>query len=193
MNGVLVVDGRLVSERKSVRLPGYDYSQAGAYFVTVVTYERELLFLDKDLATAVDEAWHWLAAQYRYVTLDAFVVMPNHIHGVIWIEDGRGRSGTVPPDATTKRKPLGRLIGAFKTVSTQEMNRRRNSPGAKIWQRNYHEHIVRNDEELNRIREYIFDNPLKWDEDPENPKCVASVPDAPWDRSRTAPTADVSD
>ena len=105
------------------------------------------------------------------------MIMPNHLHGIIVIADvvkGGSRPGfaalcpgTTAP--TEKRKPIGRLVGAFKTVSTKRINHPRNTPGLKIWQRNYYEHIIRNDDELNRIREYIANNPAQWEMDRENP------------------------
>ncbi|MBN2424996.1 MAG: transposase [Calditrichaceae bacterium] len=115
-----------------------------------------------DTGRMIYVAWEWLAKQYHYVELDAWTVMPNHLHGIIIIRDRRGGSRTAP---TMKRKPIGRLIGAFKTVSTKHLNQLHNTPGAKLWQRNYHEHIIRNEHELNRIRKYIRDNPLKWQDD----------------------------
>lgn len=85
------------------------------------------------------------------VELDQWVIMPNHMHGIVVITDDR-RGGS-PTDPTTKRKPVGRLVGAFKTVSTKQINELRGTPGAVVWQRNYYENIINNDESLNRIRE----------------------------------------
>ena len=155
--------------RKSVRLPGYDYSQPGAYFVTIVCKNREPVFEDPVMRTAVEEAWQWLGNKFQDVELDAFVVMPNHVHGVLFITDrAEGRSQTAPTGVSAA-KPLGRLVGAFKTRATSLINAIRVTPTNPVWQRNYHEHVVRIPTELNRIRQYIADNPLKWDEDPETP------------------------
>jgi REP element-mobilizing transposase RayT len=153
-------------ERKSIRLPGYDYSQAGAYFVTIVSRDRELTFLDGRLRLLAEEAWRWLADQYPYVDLGEFIVMPNHLHGIVIIDDD-ARAAHEPPLRSVK--PLGGLIGAFKTVSTKRINLLRGTPGQAIWQRNYYEHIIRNEEEYGRIAEYIAQNPAMWNEDPENP------------------------
>ncbi len=161
--------------RRSIRLRGYDYSQSGAYFVTVCTQNRKCLFGDiadgqmvlNDAGGIVAHTWRWLATQYDYVELDEWGIMPNHMHGIIVITDVcRGGSRTAP---TGKRKPIGRLVGAFKTVSTNRINEMRGMPGGKLWQRNYYEHIIRNDDELNRIREYIANNPIRWEMDRENP------------------------
>jgi putative transposase len=161
--------------RRSIRLKGYDYAQPGAYFVTICVRERECALGDvvdggmvlNDLGEIVCESWSWLAEQYPYVTLDEWVVMPNHLHGIIIIDDddGRGASRRTP----TKRKPLGQLVGAFKTVSTKRINQIHDNAGTLFWQRGFYEHIVRNERELDAIRQYITDNPLKWELDRDNP------------------------
>jgi len=179
-----------IHHRRSIRLQGYDYSQGGAYFVTLCAQDRECLFgeivngemLLNDAGRIVANSWEWLAEQYDHVSLDEYVVMPNHAHGIIVItDDCRGGSRTAPTRTapTGKRKPIGRLIGAFKTVSTKRINELRENAGTKLWQRNYWEHIVRNEPELNRIREYIHNNPAQWEDDSLN---------AGKGGSRTAPT-----
>lgn len=170
-----------IHHRCSIRLKGYDYSQPGAYFVSICTQNRECLFGDmvdgemvlNDAGRMVSETWEWLATQYDHVELDEWVIMPNHMHGIIVIVGiGRGGSRTAP---TEKRKPIGRLIGAFKTVSTKRINEIRKTHGAILWQRNYYEHIIRNENELNRIREYIVNNPMKWELDREKPDVPPSA------------------
>ncbi|HPO65480.1 MAG TPA: transposase [Bacteroidales bacterium] len=166
--------------RRSIRLKGYDYSQSGAYFVTLCTQNRACLFGDivggemrlNDTGKIVADSWRWLASQYDYVELDEWVVMPNHIHGIIIVHDCRGDSRITP---TEKRKPIGRLIGAFKTVSTKHINIMRGTPGIPVWQRNYYEHIIRNDTSLNRIRAYIVNNPIQWELDMENSNIAGSI------------------
>lgn len=186
--------------RRSIRLPTYDYRQAGAYFVTLCTDRRTSVFgaiVDEAMhrnayGEIVAEDWAWLAERYPAVRLDAFVVMPNHLHGIVMIaaseDDGReggpreggsqvrkggswgGEDGsrTAPTEmGESSRKSLGRLIGAFKTVSTKHVNEWREAPGVALWQRNYYEHIIRDDSDLARIREYIAANPARWREDSE--------------------------
>ncbi len=165
-----------VHRRRSIRLKGFDYSQAGAYFVTVVVRDWECSFgrvFDgaiqlNDTGRLVRDSWEWLAVQHPYVALDEYIVMPNHLHGIIVISDqcrggSRTASNSMPP------KPLGRLIGAFKTVSTKRVNFASETPGKPIWQRNYYEHVIRNDKELTDIREYIVNNPIRWELDKYNP------------------------
>jgi putative transposase len=178
--------------RRSIRLPGYDYTSPGAYFVTICVRGRECLLgeiVDGEMrlnewGRIAAESWQWLGQQYPYVSLDAWVIMPNHMHGIIVIHeddtvhaDGGSRDDSriaptrIAPTiaAVKKRKPLGRLVGAFKTVSTKHINQLRDMPGVPFWQRNYWEHIVRNDTSLNRIREYIQNNPARWIEDQLHP------------------------
>ncbi len=196
--------------RGSIRLKGYDYSKVGAYFVTICVYNRERLLgsvIGGEMETneaghLAAECWEWLAEHYTYVELDEWIIMPNHLHGIVLIRanndrsslpndgrgglpndgrgglpnDGRGGSRTAP---TAKAKPLGRIIGAFKTVSSKYINKCRGTPGESIWQRNYYEHIVRNESELNRIREYIAGNPRQWEWDRENPTNVGAVREPP--------------
>jgi putative transposase len=177
-------------------LPAYDYAQAGAYFVTIVCKDRVLLLEDARYRDLVEETWLWLAEQYEFVRLDEFVVMPNHLHGIIVVRHARrGASRSAPtraaPTHAPKRKPLGQLVGAFKTVSTKRINEIRGTPGAPVWQRNYYERVIRNDEELNRVRQYTIDNPAHWEEDPENPNNVGAVREPDTNsrgRSRTTPT-----
>ena len=155
--------------RRSVRLPAYDYARAGAYFVTIVCKDRALLLEEPRFRAVADDTWLWLADRYELVHLDKYVVMPNHLHGIIVIDDTcRGGSRTAPTNGP-KPKTLGRLVGAFKTVSTKRINEIRRTPGLPIWQRNYYEHVIRKDEELDDIRQYIIDNPPRWAEDRENP------------------------
>jgi len=117
-----------------------------------------------------DTSWTYLAQAYPYVGLDEWVIMPNHLHGIIIISANcRGGSRTAPT-GERKMKPLGRLIGAFKTISTKQINFTRKTSGAPFWQRNFYEHVIRDDHSLNRIREYIVTNPLQLDLYRANPQ-----------------------
>ena len=166
--------------RRSIRLPGYDYSFPGVYFITICTQNRECLFGDvmdgnmvlNEWGMVVVESWQWLAIQYNYVKLDKWILMPNHLHGIIII-NGRGGSRTAHTMRTAHtyvRKPLGRLIGAFKTVSTKRINQIRKTPGATLWQRNYFERVIRNKNEWVKTKEYIQNNPILWVHDSNHPK-----------------------
>jgi len=189
--------------RRSIRLKGYDYSQAGAYFVTAVTWQRSCLFGEilagemklNDYGEIVLNWWNQTPVHFPIVETGAFVVMPNHIHGIIVItgHDGivpapnndqtnnfQARRGTVPvPDAfppmgertSPLRTPtLGQIVAYFKYQSTKEMNALDGSGRVtRFWQRNYYEHIIRNEREMDRIWRYIESNPSRWADDNENP------------------------
>ena len=160
-----------IHDRHSLRLPGYDYTRSGNYFITINAANHEHIFGQlangivelNGYGLIVAECWRWLPEHHPHVELDEWVVMPNHFHGIIVINNAcRGGSRTAPTDIAgggSSRKPLGRLIGAFKTVSTKKINQVRGTPGETIWKRNYYEHIIRNEESLRTIRQYIVDNP----------------------------------
>ncbi|MBD2057663.1 transposase [Oculatella sp. FACHB-28] len=168
--------------RRSIRLKGYDYTSAGMYFITICTYQRECLFGEivdgemqlNELGQVVAGVYLWLATQYSYVHLNAWIVMPNHLHGILVLTDDprRGVSRNAPTEDATTRKSLGRLVGAFKTVSTKRINLIRDTSGSVVWQRNYYEHIIRNEKSLHDIRRYVHHNPISWQQDqlrPDNP------------------------
>jgi len=170
--------------RRSIRLKGYDYLQSGAYFVTICAHNRECLFGDvaegemrcNEYGEIVRQEWYKTAEIRPRVQLDKteFVVIPNHIHGIIRIiDDDVGARRRRVPTIERFGKPvcgsIPTIIRAFKSIVTKRINQIRGTPGAPVWQRNYHEHIIRNEESLNRIRQYIADNPRRWAFDRENP------------------------
>jgi REP element-mobilizing transposase RayT len=174
--------------RRSIRLKGYDYSQPGAYFVTICAHNREMLFGDiidnamimNEYGEMVEYTWYDLHNHNHNIKLDDFVIMPNHVHGVIIINgigpDAVG-AGSKPAPTTMNHKQhgLSEIIRQFKTFSARHINKIRQSPGIHVWQRNYYEHIVRDENELNRIRKYIIENPLNWDMDNENPNTMETI------------------
>jgi putative transposase len=162
----------MTHERKSNRLKGFDYNQAGPYFVTLVTHGRAALFgtiVDNRMqfnpfGQIVTAAWYWLGEQYPYLELIESVVMPDHFHGILTIGDEpnqnrRDASRRIP--TRNKIKPLGQLIGAFKTVSAKRINLLRDTPGTPVWQPDFYERIIRNEAELSRIYQYIQLNPAR--------------------------------
>jgi REP element-mobilizing transposase RayT len=122
--------------------------------------------------------------------LDEWIVMPNHVHAIIRIDAGFVGAVREPPvDGREKKiKPLGELVGAFKTVSSKKINQMRGTPGEIFWQRNYYEHVIRGENELERIRNYIYFNPQAWPSDPENPRGPGGTTRRGTGGSRTAPT-----
>ena len=173
--------------RVSLRLPGFDYSQEGAYFVTICVKGRQYLFgkiIDNEMnlnefGKIVAASWDDLSSYYNpAIKLDAFTVMPNHIHGIIIITGARGfgslsdspikTGGETPP--LQKPPALGEILGYYKYQSAGRINALRKTVGTSIWQRGYYEHVIRDDQALNRIREYIAGNPQRWYLDRENPQ-----------------------
>ena len=160
--------------RRSIRLKGHDYQADGVYFVTLCVQGRHCVLGEvragrvklSPLGQVVAEAWQWLAENHPYVALDTWVVMPNHLHGILVLRPtDRVQEGGSRTAVPVKRKPLGRLIGAFKTISTKRINQLRNTEGERFWQRNYWERIIRDDDELHRTRWYIANNPAAWTDD----------------------------
>lgn len=165
--------------RKSIRLKEYDYSQKGAYFVTICVQNRECLFgdiidgkmvLNKYGEIAKNE-WLKTAEIRENIHLDTFVVMPNHIHGIVVI-NGRGTARRAPTYEQFGKPTIGSIptiVRSFKSACTNGINKYRKIPGATVWQRNYYEHIIRGEKDYNRIYEYMQNNPLKWELDSLHP------------------------
>ena len=172
-------------------MQGYDYTQPGAYFVTICTYGREHLFgtvmdggmQENELGGIVREEWFRTAQVRPYVRLhqDEFVVMPNHIHGIIWIvDDTVGARRRRAPTTERFGKPvpgsIPTIIRAFKSAVTRRINTLRGTPGAPVWQRNYWEHIIRTKRALSAIQRYIRQNPQRWALDRYNTQASGEDP-----------------
>ena len=176
--------------RHSIRLRDYDYALAGAYFITICAHDHALLFgnISNDqmrlnaLGLIVDEEWHRSAEIRREIMLDAWTVMPNHVHGIVIITNIEVTSAPagVRPHAPTPDSPPNNSLGGrpkslssfvigFKSATKMRVNDLRQTPRAPVWQRNYYERIIRNEREMQAIREYIEKNPLQWALDRENP------------------------
>ena len=184
--------------RRSIRLKGYDYSCVGTYFVTICTWQRECLFGEvvdtrvqlNDVGRKAQQCWEEIPVRFPSVTLDDFVVMPNHIHGILLItrdaaignvenEDKDGRRGAAccaqivasasAEGAASSAPTLGQIVRVYKSISAISINRLQGRSERPAWQRNYYEHIIRDDDSLNRIRLYIAQNPSLWSDDTENP------------------------
>jgi REP-associated tyrosine transposase len=181
--------------RRSIRLTGYDYKQSGAYFVTIVTRNRLCLFGDisdgemvlSDTGRIAEVSWVGLSSRFPTVSLDSFVVMPNHIHGIItdraqFIAPAsvpHNQAGIAQEGAMNRAPTLGEIIRTYKAASTRMIRQTANLKFA--WQRNYYEHVVRNEESLNRIRQYILENPARWAIDRENPDTSNPEAENPWE------------
>jgi REP element-mobilizing transposase RayT len=165
------VDQAQLRRRRTSRYPGYDYASSGAYFVTVVAQDRTCLFgavtgdvmHPNDAGCAVLRCWQELPGRFPSVNLDEFVVMPNHVHGIIWLTE---ISALHDQGAASSAPTLGRVMRAFKSMSAIEVNRLMGRRG-RLWQRGYYERVVRSDGELRDVRNYILQNPARWPTDVE--------------------------
>jgi REP element-mobilizing transposase RayT len=171
--------------RQSIRLKGYDYRSPGYYFITICCYKKECFLgniinnkmILNDWGRIVEKTWHDLPNHNPNVSLDAFIIMPNHIHGIIRLVGAGSKPALNMYDgsradlesAPTKNHSLSEIVRQLKTFSTRRINEKINCVGTKIWQRNYFDHIIRDIKELKLTRQYIKINPHHWDRDVENP------------------------
>ncbi|MBI1194230.1 MAG: transposase [Gammaproteobacteria bacterium] len=169
-----------IRRRRSIRLQGYNYSGAGFYFITVCTRNRECLFGDvvdremrpNPLGRIVADEWINTANIRTDIELDDWMVMPNHFHGILIVADGEGTARRAPTVERFGRPVAGSvptIIRSFKSAVTKRINKFRQTPRANVWQRNFWEHIVRNELELKGLREYILNNPAQWELDKLHP------------------------
>jgi len=168
--------------RKRLRLAGFDYASPGAYFITVCTHRRECrlgVVHTGEMMLAVfgevaDQVWRDIPGFFPAVTVDALVVIPNHLHAILAIHAGVGAKHPCYPDSSplprgTQPRSIQAIVQNAKSVSARQINALRGTPGAPAWQRGYYEHIIRSPRELGRVRHYIECNPLRWEFDRENP------------------------
>jgi putative transposase len=181
----------MLPKRKTIRLSGYDYSQEGCYFVTICVKDREPIFgsiINGEMHLSnpgriVDETWHNLENHNSDIQLDEFVIMPNHVHGIIQLyepqtdlcrggsvtcPDSIDRAGLEPAPTEIKRTSLSEIVRQFKTFSAKRINEIRGTPGNPVWQRNYYDHIIGTEKEYENTARYIYDNPMNWENDEEN-------------------------
>jgi putative transposase len=181
-----------IHHRRSPRLRGYDYARGGAYFVTVCSQNHECLFGSvangvmelNDAGRMVKRWWVELNSKFPSVNTDAYIIMPNHFHGIAIINDSRSNVGAALRGRPRSTRPsghphrgaptLGNIMDWFKTMTTNNYIRRIEQnhwpPFEKrLWQRNYYERVIRDEAEMDRIREYIQNNPWNWELDEENP------------------------
>ena len=195
-----------IHHRRSIRLRNHDYSWPGAYYVTICAFDKACVFghvvghqmHEHECGHVVREQWFESAWKRKEIELDAFMVMPNHMHGLLWILGPRGehvlmKSGFVLPLERMPKAPprsqavspamrprsLASWAAGFKSAVTSRVRKVWNRPEAAVWQEDYFERIVRDEEELNRIREYILTNPLRWGSDRYNPARVLDQEEDP--------------
>jgi REP element-mobilizing transposase RayT len=189
---------REIHHRRSIRLKGFDYSSPGYYFITICTQNRECFFGRisqgmlklNEAGKMIEIEWKNLTKQFNYIRLDSFIIMPNHLHGIINITGGppfgsineyylnheeiTKNLNLIKNTSGTLKNSIGRIIQRFKSISTVkyiESVRLHHWPFFEkhLWQKNFHDHIIRNMEELKTMRRYIMNNPMKWESDKDNP------------------------
>ncbi|HEX5497605.1 MAG TPA: transposase, partial [Thermomicrobiales bacterium] len=169
----------MTGHRRSIRIAGFDYGRPGAYFITICAQDRQPIFgavsdgrvALSPLGEIAERCWTAIPAHAPAADLDAFVVMPNHFHGILFIDrqeqpdgdDAPGREAFAAPRAGT----LPTIVRSFKAAVSREARQAGVDAGAAVWQRNYFERVIRNEQELARFRAYIEANPARWDEDEE--------------------------
>jgi putative transposase len=161
----------LPPRRKLIRLRDYDYAAAAPYFVTICTMDRACalgsihggVLEPSPIGEIVADAWDRLPDRFPRIDLDAFVVMPNHVHGIVGIHESGGFA-------------LTDVVRVFKSISAHHARRHRVGADRPLWQRSFYDHVIRNDVDLDRVRQYILENPAKWETDTENPQ--RRTPDA---------------
>ena len=175
----------LIRQRRSIRLPGYDYTQPGYYFITICSAGRQCIFGEitvKEECLAVSpigkliiECWESIPFHFPNVALDAFVLMPNHLHGILQIEDRRDHGTkhflvSVKPEAFGKpvTQSIPTIIRSFKSIVSRQVIDEGLGNCSPVGQRNSHEHVIRPERDLDEIRKYISENPSNWSQDPEN-------------------------
>ena len=173
----MIYNGEIMNKpkpnRRSIRLPEWDYRSVGYYFITICTYQRECLFDDPRLHEIAHNAWDYIPQQphAKNITLDEWVIMPNHMHGIIEIVNGPEK-----PFSEEERRlillsgSIGAIVGNYKMLVTKRAKAMLLASGTdmRVWQRGYWERIIRNERELNATREYIRNNPIRWQEDRDN-------------------------
>ena len=171
----MVLDGMMIEKpvRRSIRLKGWDYRSTGSYFVTICTFRRENLFEYSRLHEITTNAWAYIPQQEhaRHVELDESIIMPNHGHGIIHVTaDLSSPVHNFDELHDPLAGSLGVIISNYKMLVTKRVKAMLKATGTdmKVWQRGYWERIIRNERELNATREYIRNNPIRWDEDRDN-------------------------
>jgi putative transposase len=194
----MMINSAPILGRRSIRLKNWDYSRAGGYYVTLVTFRRQNLFgeiLNNEMQLTeagriVQGVWQQLPARYPNVVTDVMVVMPNHCHGILFIVEDPPVVGAIHElplrhngmhalplqdnesseeyRLRRRRMLIPKIVGYLKMNSARPINQLLNSSGVPVWQRNYYEHIIRDEAECNRITRYIIENPAQWETDDEN-------------------------
>lgn len=168
-----------IHHRRSIRLKEFDYSEAGAYFVTINTHQKQqslATFHDGELTLSdfgeiISDCWHEIPSHFTNVKLDAFIVMPDHVHGILTIGDEGVSTKRATHESPVQngthaagpgQRSLGAVVGQFKAASTRRINLFRGTPSHPVWHRNYYERVIRNETEFAKLYDYVVTNPMRW-------------------------------
>ena len=169
---------------KSVRLPHYDYGTSGAYFLTLCTHDKECLFGTvsdgimhlSECGRIIEREWPRSAEIRKELEIGDLVIMPNHLHGIVLIHElSRAHCRAALPEVyhrgsrDRESRSISSFVAGFKSYTTKLVNELRKTPGARLWQPNFFEHIIRNDAQFSRACDYIRNNPMRWELDKYHP------------------------
>ncbi len=168
------------NDRKTIRLREYDYSQPGEYFITICTYGKQNIFgtvnedsvLLSPIGRIVKRCWEDIPKHFKNVELDEFIIMPNHFHGIIILHEHVGTRHAVSlreQFGKPIKRSISTIVRSFKSAVTKNVNEMQLSYEVRLWQSRYYDRIIRNDKELDNVRDYIANNPINWQLDGENP------------------------
>lgn len=176
--------------RRSVRLKGYDYTQAGAYFITICSKHGQCIFghvenglmILNEWGQIVEQEWQQTAVLRPNVELDVHQVMPNHFHGTLWVIGGTTETAVSPPRqfGQPQKGSLDTIVGAFKSAVTHAINDLRQTRGISVWQRSFYDQIIRNERHLTAVRQYIINNPANWEADKLHPHAPPNKFNQSW-------------
>ncbi len=164
-------------DHKQFRLPYYNYASTNLYFVTICTHDRKCIFGDvvdgkimlSNMGKYVEESWLKIPSVTEYASIDEFVVMPNHFHGILFIDNEDEPREIETMEFQIRKRSLSNVVRNFKSAVTTKIRGLQNDQTLKVWQRKFYDRIVRDEIELNRIRDYIINNPLRWQEEKRGP------------------------
>jgi putative transposase len=160
--------------RRSIRLKNHDYASPGKYFITICTHDRIHIFgqirndemVLNEFGMIATNCWNALPKHFPHIRLDASIVMPNHFHGILWINQyPEGHHKTDRKFGDGIAGSISTIIGSFKSATTRNINKLQKNSGAQVWERNYYEHVIRDHEAQMNIQKYILNNPRNWESD----------------------------
>ena len=165
-----------IHHRRSIRLKNHSYTEIGAYFITICTYQKQRLFGNikngkmqlNSLGAIATHCWQEIPNHFSHIQLDVFVIMPNHLHGILWISDDSKLEAKINKLRNVTAGSIPNIVRCYKAAVTKHINQIcQQKRTSLVWQRNFYEEIISDEKALNNIRSYILNNPLNWCDDQE--------------------------